>query len=551
MSKVGVTNGKFIAGLVIAILISCTVSVVVCTQFAKGPQGEKGDTGAQGPPGESGATGPQGATGPTGATGDTGPAGATGPEGPAGLGVSSGYVTGPAYDSGWVNIADKGGQNITLNHNLNSSDLSVEILGRTTSDGAVHQLNLGGIFDTPGWKEVYLGNWLSFSFIVQTSDGGYAMAGDTDTNEGKRALLVKTDGLGNMLWNRTYIGSAESLVAASDGGYALAGGYADDVYLAKTDANGNLQWNRTYGGTGPEGGFSVVQTTDGGYAIAGYSGHYYTDRWGQIYIGIDDVYLVKTDANGNMQWSNTYGDTAPQCGYSLVQVNDGGYAIAGYTGYDYPDVYFVKTTSSGNVQWERNYGGTNKDEGRSVIQAIDGGYVIAGTSHSFGNGLGDCYLVKTDTNGNIQWNRTYGVISGDDGGSSVVKTSDGGYVMAGFLWSGLGSDCYLHLVKTDANGIMQWNNTYGGGGNNVAYSLVATSDGGYAITGGSALVKTDANGNKQWAKYFSGEDLYYLAETEFKTGLVWIDSTANTVVLYRGETDIYWNYVRVRIWKIG
>jgi hypothetical protein len=333
------------------------------------------------------------------------------------------------------------------------------------------------------WSKTYGGAEADYAYsLVQTDDGGYAIAGSTESyGAGARDFwLVKTDSAGNVLWNRKYGGTnydeARSLVQTSDGGYALAG-YTDsygagssDFWLVKTDASGNTQWNKTYGGTGNDGASSVVQTGDGGYALAGY-----TYSLGAGY----DFWLVKTDASGNTQWSKTYGGTNYDEASSLVQASDGGYAIAGKTfsyGDGVADFWLVKTDSSGNVQWNKTYGGTGSGWASSVVQASDGGYALAGWA------VYDFWLVKTDSAGNMQWNRTYGGAEGDYA-YSLVQTSDGGYALAGYTDSyGAGSSDFW-LVKTDLVGNMQWNKTYGGTGNDEARSLVQASDGGYALAG--------------------------------------------------------------------
>ena len=235
--------------------------------------------------------------------------------------------------------------------------------------------------------------------------------------------LVKTDSAGNMLWNKTYGGvSGDSVVQTFDGGFAIAGmtlplgGNGNDVYLVKTDSAGNMLWNKTYGGTGTDQGYSVVQTLDGGFAIAGYTVPLSGNNGG--------VYLVKTDSAGNMLWNKTYGGGQ---GRSVVQTLDGGFAI---TGNSDGGPYLVKTDSAGNMLWNKTYGGTEPGGGFSVLQTLDGGFAIAGTYFS---GLPHAsygeYLVKTDSAGNMQWNKTYERPSSTFGGS-VVQTLDGGFAIA-------------------------------------------------------------------------------------------------------------------------
>jgi hypothetical protein len=213
----------------------------------------------------------------------------------------------------------------------------------------------------------------------------------------------------------------------------------DDIILIKTDANGNVQWAKTYGGISVDRAYSVQQTSDGGYIVA-------VRTWS--FVGI---ILIKTDANGDIQWAKTYGyDQAS----SVQQTSDGGYIVAGVTylfGAGYIDLFLIKTDANGNVQWAKTYGGTNNDWARSVQQTSDGGYIVAGETYSFGAGYYDIFLIKTDANGNVQWAKTYGGTSYDYA-HSVQQTSDGGYIVAGYTQS-FGAGWYdIILIKTDANG---------------------------------------------------------------------------------------------------
>jgi len=327
--------------------------------------------------------------------------------------------------------------------------------------------------------------------VIQTSDGGYATAADTFSfGAGESDFwLVKTDSSGTMQWNQTYGGGSwdysECVVQTSDGGYAIAGetysfAVGDcDFWLVKTDPEGNMQWNKTYGGTGYECAHSMVQTGDDGYALAGTTGSFGAGGW--------DFWLVKTDSSGTMQWNQTYGGTGKEKCLSMVQTRDGGYAMAGYTesfGVVGRDFWLVKTDSSGTMQWNQTYGGTNDEGAESVVQTGDDGYALAGTTDSFVAGDGDVWLVKTDADGNMQWNRTYGG-TGHDHAYSVVQTGDGGYTVASRTGS-FGAGGYdAWLFRTDSEGNMQWNKTYGGTSDDQAFSMIQTNDGGYCVAGGT------------------------------------------------------------------
>jgi hypothetical protein len=337
------------------------------------------------------------------------------------------------------------------------------------------------------WNKTYGGILDDYAFsVVQTIDGGFAIAGYTYSFGigGTDFWLVKTDGDGNMEWNKTYGGVsddfARSVVQTSDGGFAIAGyitnlSYDSDFWLVKTDVNGDIEWNKTYGETKTEYGRSVVQTVDGGYVIAGQRGLPWTGA---------SAWLVKTDGDGNMEWNKTYPGDFDSGAFSVVQTSDGGFAIPGYTltFWGDSDFWLVKTDANGNTEWDRQYGGTNDESPQSVVQTSDGGYAIAGFTYSFGAGGTDFWLVKTDGDGNMEWNKTYGGTL-DDYAGSVIQTTDGGYTLAGWTESfGAGSHDFW-LVKTDGDGNMEWNKTYGGTQYDSAYSVVQTIDEGYAIAG--------------------------------------------------------------------
>jgi len=317
------------------------------------------------------------------------------------------------------------------------------------------------------WTGTYGGTENNYAnCVVQTSDGGFVLAGK---------WLVKTDGLGNLEWNRTFEDADRfsSLVEVSDGGFVLAGdtrsygAESADFWLVKTNESGNMEWNQTYGGANFDRAHSLVQTSDGGYALAGVTLSFGAGEY--------DVWLVKTDGSGNMEWSRTYGGTGNDYAFSLVETSDGGFAFAGSS-------RLVKTDGAGNMMWNQTYGEAVSNSIRSLVETSDGGFALAGYARTLGAENRDFWLVKTDASGNREWNQTYGGPR-QDRAYSLIETSDGGYALTGETRSYGAGNYDVWLVKTDASGNREWNRTYGGEVNDRAYSLVETSDGGFALAG--------------------------------------------------------------------
>lgn len=359
--------------------------------------------------------------------------------------------------------------------------------------GAVLLSNPGGRFggtvqgSTPpsiAWSRHYGGYYTdekAYS-MVQTSDGGYALAGTIysypNPPVGYHALLIKTDSNGNQQWNRTYGGKGEDQVRAvvqtSDGGYALAG-YTNsfssgdfDFWLIKTNSNGNEQWNMTYGTAGAQDyAYSMLQTRDGGYALAGYG----------MPSGASDykAMLVMTDSAGNLLWTQYYGAPGDRF-YSITQMSNGNYALAG--------TWFWILGADGSQVLEGGNPDTQAIYAYSIVQTSDGGCAYAGDKNSLHVG-NDIFLVKTGTGkpyGAAIWNSTYGG-DNDDSCNSVVQTSGGGYALAGRTKSYGAGNWDFYLVKADSNGSLEWQQTYGGALDDGAYCVIETSDGGVALAG--------------------------------------------------------------------
>ena len=348
-------------------------------------------------------------------------------------------------------------------------------------------------------------------------------------------LFVGSVGASSEMWSRTYGGtsvdSAEALVQTIDGGYAIAGYTWDieteihDFWLVKTNEYGDMEWNQTYGGNGIEYAYALVETSDGGYAIAGTTNN---DGW-----------LVKTDAYGNMQWNKTYGGSEPDRAYALVEASDGGYAIAGETAsvnvgnYDF---WLVKTDANGNMEWNKTYGKARGEGANSLIETSDGGFALAGATTYFGlfaEPYSDFWLVKTDAYGNMEWNQTYGKEETEIA-QSLVETSDGGYAIAGYVTESPGIRHKFWLVKTDTYGNVEWNQTYGESGMKEAYALVETSDGGFALVGGELLVKTDSYGNMEWNRTCEGVAHALVATSDGGYAIAGVQRSSDS------ESDDFW-----------
>lgn len=347
--------------------------------------------------------------------------------------------------------------------------------------------------------------------VQQTHDGGYVAAGSTRSYGagGSDILLVRFDAEGNPVWFKTFGGNGfdegYSVRQTSDHGFVIAGrtqsygagGY--DVWLVKTDSLGNEVWSRTFGGGSDDGGNSVVQTSDGGYIVAGY-----TSSYGG---GSNDIWLIKTNAAGDKTWDMIFGGEAYDWSESIDQTLDGGYVVAGFTasyGAGDWDAWLIKTDASGRELWSKTFGGAGEDRAHSAAQTSDGGYIVVGYKASDA-GADDVWLIRTDPTGGLLWDKTYGWSHYDEG-YSVAQASDGGYVVSGFAspHSSLSSEAWL--FKTDAGGTRIWDRTLGAIDAGLGYSVQQAADGGFCVAGYSVscarpgdcdlwLIKTDAEGN--------------------------------------------------------
>ncbi|MBE3136381.1 MAG: hypothetical protein IMZ43_03170 [Thermoplasmata archaeon] len=355
-------------------------------------------------------------------------------------------------------------------------------------------------------------------------------------------------------WTKTYgsskIDLGHCIQKTSDGGYIITGAYnrnafmpwRGDIYLLKTDEFGTEQWHQNHGIEYNENvGRSVQQTSDGGYIIAGYTGYTYHI----------EGYVEKTDAEGNIVWSSLFGKFDYYDNLqSASQTTDGGYIAVGWVG-SYgagsSDVWLIKMNAEGVEEWNHTYGGTGLDGGNSVQQTADGGFIITGVvESSLGNS--DLWLLKTDTNGNEEWNKTFGGSEYEEGGS-VQQTSDGGYIITGSTTSFGAGDADVWLIKTDDYGNEEWNYFFGGTAYDVGNSVQQTTDGGYFITGEYTntssqipdvyLIKTDDTGNEEWNQIIDNDGKEDVANYGIETTDCGYIVVGNTGVYQQEAVDIW------------
>ncbi|MEO5357763.1 MAG: hypothetical protein H7844_10755 [Nitrospirae bacterium YQR-1] len=328
--------------------------------------------------------------------------------------------------------------------------------------------------------------------IAKTSDDGFIVGGYTmSSGQGNRdMLIVKMNKLYSVYWQYTYggadIDNVQSIKQSTDGGY-IAAGYTQsfgageyDMWILKLDSEGLISWQYTYGGVGTEYAKSVEQTTDGGYIVLGYTRSFSA--------GADDIWVLKLNSDGSIKWQNTYGTSSyVENSYCIKQTTDGGYVITGNrvgTGDGASDILFVRLDSTGNINWSKTYGKGKQSFSFSAQETTDGGYIVSGYSDAFGAEGMDVWVFKLTGGGVIEWQKVYGG-AGNDYAYSIIQTTDGGYLVSGSTES-FGSGGYdMWVVKLKSDGTVQWQNAYGGGSDDYAgsYSIAQTSDGGFLIAG--------------------------------------------------------------------
>jgi len=323
--------------------------------------------------------------------------------------------------------------------------------------------------------------------MILTATGEIVIAGFKSSNFVKDVLLMKTDASGNELWSRTYnlniTDWARSLKQTQDGGFIIAGmtevsPQIYDPFLLKTDSQGNLQWVRQYdyGFGDDDRAHAVWQTSDGGYIIAG-------QTWlmhGAF--GNYDMYIIKTDMNGIVQWTKIFfrENEGADVALGIQQLSDGGYIIGGFTQSSEWASYIIRTDNLGNALWSNIYPGAWQSECYDIQSTPDGGFIYTGTESNFTTDT-DVLLVKLDANGILQWKKIYGSVEADQG-EFIQQLQDGGYIIAGMSASG-GSSYDMYVVRTNSTGDLLWQRTIGGSSDDRAFSIATNPDGTHLVTG--------------------------------------------------------------------
>lgn len=431
----------------------------------------------------------------------------------------------------------------------------------------------------------YILSVLVFQLLLSCSNDN-----DSNSNSDGEVTFVKTLG-------GSKNDSAQSVIATMDGGYAILGftqsmdgditdkqNESFDYWVLKFNAADELEWQKTYGGSEDERGRDIIQTLDGGYAIIGFS--FSNDGDVTDNSGLQDYWLAKLDANGNITWQKSFGYQGADSGISVIQTNDQGYLVSGildvtasgglgnssrsenrHAGGDY---WVLKLNSTGDIEWSKYFGGNATDTPEGIVQTDDNGFIIAGgsdsedTDISNNNGSYDFWVVRISASGNLVWEKSFG---GDqiDEARAIVKSGDGNYIIAGDTRSNdndisnNNGAADLWLIKISPNGDLLWEKTIGGTSFDVARAIVKSQNNGFLLAGSSRsddidvsenngqndawVLKVDANGNLQWETTIGGSDIdfaYSLTELNDNSIIAVGDSTSSDgdIPQNKGFTDL-------------
>ncbi len=344
-----------------------------------------------------------------------------------------------------------------------------------------------------GWEQTFGGNANDQAFsVISTLDGGYAVLGFSESNSalGTNVILVKTDENGEEQWSKSFGGTRDDkgyeLVQDKAGNYIIIGQTSsigngeDDVLLLKVNSKGEEIWQKAYGGPYNDRGFSLAAAKDGGYILTG--------RTELIEDESANVYLIRTDADGNLLWEQNFGGADIEIGEGVIEASDGSIVIVGENQSDAipnpfspnnisSDVYFIKTNAFGKVLVEKTFGNVEEDKAFDVIETADGNFALTGMT----NGKRDLYLLMLDKNGEELWSKSYGGIY-DEVGHSIIATPDGGFAIGG-VKEITPTASQMYLVKTDSQGVLEWDRLFGSLGSDFGRSVALAPDGGYVLAG--------------------------------------------------------------------
>ncbi len=326
-----------------------------------------------------------------------------------------------------------------------------------------------------------------------------------------------TDAAGPTVFQKVYGGSDHDWANAvagplDDGGFLLVGGTdsfgagSSDIYAVRTDKDGTVLWSKTYGGSGFDWAEDVIVLPDKGFLLVG--GTY------SFGAGGSDMYVVRIDEDGNVKWSKTYGGSDGDWAEDVIALPDGGFLLVGGTysfGGGDRDMYVVRVDKDGNVLWNKTYGGSRYEDANAVAGPLDdGGFLLVGT------GLSDMYAVRIDKDGNVKWSKTYGGSDGD-WAEDVIALPDGGFLLVGETVSFGTGNWDMYAVRIDKDGNVEWSKTYGGSDYDAAGAVAGPlADGGFLLTGitlsfGAGYwdmyaVRIDKDGNLVWSKTYGESD---------------------------------------------
>jgi len=344
---------------------------------------------------------------------------------------------------------------------------------------------------TNTWRRIY--GWSgseTINHIEKTKDGNYILGGMTNSKGFGQDdfYLLKIDNFGNILWDFVYGGENDDTLncikETSDNGFICIGesysfGIANnkDLYIFKLNSKNEILWAKNLGGKDVDGGRWVEETSDSGYIAVGW-----TRSFGS---GASDFYIIKLDSSGNLTWTKTWGGSAFDEAYSVIETEDKGYLVVGYTisfGKGAKDVAIVKLDDKGNICWYKTYGGSKDDVGVSIKKLEDGNYIVVGYTSSFGNGNTDVYVIKIDNNGELIWEKIFGGEQDDIANDSII-TSDGNLLIVGWTKSFSAKDRDIYILKISKDGNLIWQKNYGGENMDEGRTVVETNDKGYIVAG--------------------------------------------------------------------